>query len=157
VAVFSGSISSELFNRNAKPFAEPNFQHITGKQAAAGAVIQEADGRVWIVSPTNAFGGYKNTFPKGRVGTGEEASLQYTAIKEVFEETGLLVVLTGFLVDVERSTTVTRYYWARRYAGTPAEMGWESQAVHLIPPQHLPAWLKHKYDQPILQAINGRK
>lgn len=117
----------------------------------AGAVIIEPDGRVWCVSPSNAFGGYATTFPKGH--PDKEHGLRATAIKEAFEETGLQVALTGWLVDVPRTTSIARYYLARRVGGDPAAMGWESQAVHLVPAELLPGHLTHPKDQPILAAL----
>jgi hypothetical protein len=50
-------------------------------------------------------------------------SSRANAIKECFEESGLQVELTGFLCDSVRSTSVTRYYTARRLGGSPADMG----------------------------------
>lgn len=38
----------------------------------------EPDGGVWLVAPSDGFGGYRTTFPKGRVEPG--AALQATAI-----------------------------------------------------------------------------
>jgi ADP-ribose pyrophosphatase YjhB (NUDIX family) len=116
----------------------------------AGAVILEPDGRVWTVSPSNAFGGYVNTFPKGHPDPG--LGLRATAIKEAFEETGLQVELTGWLVDVTRTTSIARYYLARRLGGDPAAMGWESQAVHVVPMDQLAAHLNHPKVQPVLAA-----
>jgi ADP-ribose pyrophosphatase YjhB (NUDIX family) len=98
---------------------------------SAGAVIIEADGRIWLFEPTNHYRGYKYTFPKGRVEDG--FSLRAAAAKEVFEETGLLVRIGRFLIDVKRTHTRTRYYLAERIAGTPSDMGWEAQAVLLVP------------------------
>ena len=69
-------------------------------------VVVEDDGRVWVVSPSNAFGGYVNTFPKGKLDPG--MGLRANALKEGFEESGLQVVLTGFLCDSVRSTSVCR-------------------------------------------------
>jgi len=132
---------------------EPAFTLPPGKLAAVGVVIEEQDGRVWLVSPTNGFGGYKSTLPKGRPETG--ASLQAAAIREAFEETGLKVEITGFLVDLPRSTTQTRYYTARRVSGTPAAMGWESQAVHLVPRSKLAEFLTNPYDAPFLKLLGG--
>lgn len=74
-------------------------------------------------------------------------------MKEAFEESGLLVELTGFLCDSLRSTTVTRYYAAKRLAGNPADAGWETQAVHLVPLTLLPSLVTHPNDEVILQAI----
>jgi 8-oxo-dGTP pyrophosphatase MutT (NUDIX family) len=138
-------------------FAEPHFElmgHTT--KAAAGAVIVEADHRVWVVSPTNRFGGYVNTFPKGKIEPGMTASLRANAMKEVFEEAGLQIELTGFLVDAERSTSTTRYYLARRIGGNPADMSWESQAVHLVPPRQLAAVVFDKNDAPVIAALQAK-
>ncbi|MBY0240229.1 MAG: NUDIX hydrolase [Burkholderiaceae bacterium] len=131
--------------------AEPAFVPSPHKFPAAGVVIEEPDGRVWLVSPSNGFGGYIHTFPKGRLehGIGQQAS----AIKEALEEAGLKVVITGFLLDAERSTTRTRYYCARRTGGNPASMGWESQAVLLVPRAKLADFLTHPNDVPLLKAL----
>jgi hypothetical protein len=95
-------------------FEEPPMKSVSGKKPASGAVVVEADGRVWVVSPSNVFGGYANTFPKGKLDVKEGLSLRANALKEVFEESGLLVVLTDFLCDSVRDTSVTRFYLARR-------------------------------------------
>lgn len=124
---------------------EPAFHLPPGKKAASGVIIEEPDGRVWLVHPTNQFGGYHASFPKG---TAEpELSLQANAIKEAFEETGLKVEITGFVGDFERTTSVARLYRAKRVGGTPTAMGWESQAVSLVPKgllyEHLNMWPDH--------------
>ena len=116
----------------------------TGREPAAGVVIEEPDGRVWLVNPTNGFAGYTATFPKGRADDG--LTLQATAIKEAFEESGLQVRIIGLIGDVERSQTVTRYYRARRVGGTPAAMGWETQAVQLVPKADILAALNQAVD-----------
>jgi len=118
------------------------------KEHAAGVLIEEPDGRVWVMRPTNGFGGYEATFPKGRADDG--LSLQASAIKEAFEETGLQVEITGYLGDIERTTTVARYYTARRVGGTPQHMGWEAQAVQLVPPALLPMVLNSPIDHKII-------
>lgn len=69
-------------------FDEPPF-HAGRLRAAAGVVIEEPDGRVWLVSPTNRFAGYDNTFPPGGIDVG--MSFRASAIKEAWEESGLLV------------------------------------------------------------------
>ncbi|MGM0984692.1 MAG: NUDIX hydrolase [Pseudomonadota bacterium] len=123
-----------------------------GKPPAAGAVVVEPDGRVWVVHPSNAFGGYQATFPKGKQAPG--LSLEQTAIQETFEEAGLVVTLTRWLVDVPRSTSMTRYYLAQRIGGSPAAMGWESQAVSLVPIDRLHEVVTHPNDTPILEALH---
>lgn len=124
---------------------EPPFHLPPGKKAASGVVIEEPDGRVWLIHPTNSFGGYKASFPKG---TAEpELSLQANAIKECFEEAGLKVEITGFIGDFERTTSKARMYRAKRVGGLPTAMGWESQAVSLVPKgllyEHLNMWSDH--------------
>lgn len=123
----------------------------SGKKPAAGAVILEPDGRVWVVHPTNQFGGYQATFPKGRVDAG--LSLQAAALRECWEEAGLQVRITGWLGDFDRTTTRTRLYLAERLGGTPAAMGWESQAVSLVPLSKLEAMLNGAADKPVLEQL----
>lgn len=132
---------------------EPVMHLPHGKTAASGVIIEEPDGRVWLVHPTNGFAGYKATFPKG--GAEDDLSLQANAIKECFEEAGLQVEITGFFGDFERSTSVARYYTARRVGGTPAAMGWESQAVSLVPKDKLYEMLNGAADKPIAVALAG--
>lgn len=123
------------------------------KEPAAGVVIEEPDGRIWVVHPTNSFGGYRATFPKGHQEVG--MSLQASAIKEAYEEAGLQVEITGFLGDVDRTTTTCRYYRARRVGGTPRDMGWESQAVSLVPRAQLYSVLNMPTDHPMAERLGA--
>lgn len=133
--------------------SEPDFKPKKGKQLAAGVVVIEPDGRIWLVAPTNAFGGYKATFPKGRLESG--MSPQASAIKEAYEEAGLQVEITGYLGDFERTTTITRYYTARRKGGLPTLMGWESQAVMLVPRHLLMKTLNHANDHKVVAMLTN--
>jgi len=130
-------------------FTEPPFDAM-GKEPAAGCVVVEPDGRVWLVAPTNAFDHTPTTFPKGKA---HGMDLRATAIKEVFEESGLQVELFAHLVDVTRSTSRTRYYLARRVGGNPAAMGWESQAVLLAPVEDLKGILNKPVDHTVVEAL----
>lgn len=116
--------------------AEPAFAAPKGLTAAAGVVIQESDGRIWMVCPTNQFAGYAVTFPKGRT---DGKSLQAAALTEAIEESGRRVRLLRHLIDVKRTQTYTRYYLAERVGGTPSAMGWESQCVMLAPHSEIAA------------------
>lgn len=130
---------------------EPPFCPPQGKREAAGVVIVEPDGRVWLVAPSNGYAGYTATFPKGTVDPG--VNRQATAIREAYEESGLQVEITGYFADSVRSQSYTRYYLARRIGGNPASMGWETQAVHLVPRHHLAEFLTNKNDKPLLDAF----
>lgn len=131
---------------------EPDMDVPAGYEPAAGVLIQEDDGRVWVVHPTNRFAGYKATFPKGH--TDDELSFQAAAIKECFEESGLKVEILDLVGDVKRGKTVTRYYRAKRVGGSPAAMGWESQAVSLVPADEVPDLVNSHYDKKV-SALAG--
>lgn len=124
------------------------FVHNPEKRTGAGVIIQEPDGRVWLTTPTNAFGGYRQTLPKGGVEDG--LNLQASAIKEAYEETGLQVRIVGVLGDYERSTSKARYYIAERVGGTPSDMGWESQALRLATRNDLKKLLNVAVDRNIM-------
>ena len=140
-----------LAEQQQEPFTEPAIASVPGKPPASGVVVLESDGRVWVVSPSNQYGGYVNTFPKGKLDPG--LGLRANALKEAFEESGLQVELTGFLCDSVRSTSITRYYTAKRVGGHPGDMGWETQAVHLVPRDQLASVVTHKNDQGVLEAL----
>jgi ADP-ribose pyrophosphatase YjhB (NUDIX family) len=131
-------------------FEELRFHPPGSKIPAAGAVVVEPDGRVWLVSPTNQHGGAQATFPKGTVTT---LSLGATALKEVFDKTGLQIELMTHLLDVDRTTSFTRYYLARRIGGTPAAMGWRSQAVHLVPLELVKERLNLTLDHAVIDKV----
>lgn len=136
----------------AMDFEEPPFD-ADGKAPAAGAVVVEPDGRLWLVSPTNGFGHYKTTFPKGKC---DGMSLKATAMKEVFEEAGLQIELFDHLIDITKTTSRTRYYLARRKGGNPASMCWEQQAVHLVPLERAKGMLNQKVDHLVVEALLER-
>ncbi len=152
---FAASATTQEWEELAKRhwIQEPAFVVPAGlSRTAAGAVVRETDGRIWLVAPSNQFGGYKATFPKG---TMEGKSAQATALIEVFEESGLQIRLQRHLVDVRRSASYTRYYLAERIGGHPADMGWESQAVMLVPANQLMDHLNNPHDWAIVHAIKA--
>lgn len=97
-------------------------------------LIREPDGRIWIVEPTNHYGNRKHTLPGG----GVEAGLtnQQNAMKEVWEETGLQVKITGFAGDFEDSNTAKngRLYIGERVGGAP----WDAKVEPNIPKHFAP-------------------
>lgn len=135
---------------------EPPFKPHPKLKSASGVVIVEPDGRIWLSKPTNQYGGYQATFPKG--GVEEGLSMQENAIKEAHEETGLKVKLTGLLGDFDKETSRTRYYLGQREAGHPTDMNWEMQSVHLATPEDAAKLLNKPADQNVLKALmTGQK
>jgi ADP-ribose pyrophosphatase YjhB (NUDIX family) len=153
IEVRSWSATADEWNALAGPaeLRQPPFHCPDGLAAAAGVIVVEDDGRVWLVAPSNQFGGYAATFPKGRAEHGDD--LRTTAVREAFEESGLKVRIEAFLIDSRRTQTQTRYYLARRVGGTPADMGWESQAVMLVPVAKLRQVASHPNDASIIAAL----
>lgn len=135
-------------------FSEPTMMHVPGKKLASGVIMKEGD-KVWVVHPTNEFGGYSATFPKGKID--HDIDLRSNAIKETYEETGLMAELTGHAADLPRTTSYTRYYIGRRIGGHPADMGWESQKVSLVPIKDLHKVVTHPADQPIVDLLQNGK
>lgn len=146
----SGAAEWQTVQGQMEGLIEPEFVLDSGNNPASGVVIVEPDGRVWVSSPTNSFGGYVNTFPKGVAPS--TSRLQSNAIKAAYEKTGLKVVIIDFLCDSVRSNTTTRYYLAKRVGGNPADMGWKSQAVHLMPSDKLREYVTHSNDQAVINA-----
>lgn len=133
------------------PLPEPPLVPKPGRAAAAGAAILEPDWCVWIIDPAGGFGGYRHTFPKGRIEGGLDP--QRVAIRECFEETGLRISITGWLGDFDRSTTTTRLYLAQRIGGRPVDFHWEVEAVRLVPVMELPCWLTNPHDAKPVAAL----
>ena len=94
----------------------------------AGVLIREPDGRVWIVQPTNDFGNRKYTWPGGGVEKG--LTVQQNALKEVWEETGLQVRITGYVGDFRDSNNSNngRLYFGERIGGAP----WDAKVESFI-------------------------
>lgn len=132
---------------------EPAFA-AGGMRRSAGVIMVEPDGRIWIVEPSGHFGGYEHTFPKGGVDAG--LTIQQNALREVFEETGLIAEIDDFLIDAEGTTSVTRYYVGRRVGGAPWLGDSETWSVKLVTPDRAEDMLNTKRDKNVLAALNKR-
>jgi ADP-ribose pyrophosphatase YjhB (NUDIX family) len=116
----------------------------------AGAIVVEPDGRIWVIEPTNHYWGTVASFPKGTLD--DKTCPRLTALREVFEETGLVVQLGEHLADVQREDAVVRLYRARRVSGRPVDMGWECQSVRLVPPGQVAALMAAPKEGSMLAA-----
>lgn len=132
---------------------ETPFQNHSAKKAAAGVLIVEPDKSVWVTEPTNHFG-YHHTFPKGTLDAGEH--MQTGAVRETQEETGLHVQITGVLGDYERHQSKARMYIGKRVGGSPANMGWESQAMHLCHIDQLEDHMHDPMDKQIARDLRAK-
>lgn len=127
-----------------------------GKKLSAGVIAHHHDGRIWLVAPKNEFGGYKHTFPKGRVDKNEHP--EHAAIRECKEESGLHVRLTGYLGRFSGTTTDTDYYHAEVIGGHPHNYGKdETSHVVLVPPHKLSDYLNMPRDQSIAKKLLSDK
>ena len=84
------------------------FVREQGGWAAYGGIIFKGD-RVLLRKPTNNFGGYAWTFPKGaknRDETPEEA-----AVRETYEETGYVCQIVGKVPGIFQGTSSTTEFW----------------------------------------------
>lgn len=76
--------------RGAKQGGAISAQDKTGG-ICGGAIVLNKDGRILLVKPTNGWGGYDWTFPKGHP-TAADGHPSQTAVRETHEETGYVVV-----------------------------------------------------------------
>lgn len=101
---------------------------------ACGGVVFDDAGRVLMVKPTHAFGGYTWTFPKGRPDAGETE--RETALREVGEETGYDVELVARLPERFKGTTThTTYFLMRAIGGQKRKPHAETETVDWFTPE----------------------
>jgi ADP-ribose pyrophosphatase YjhB (NUDIX family) len=95
-----------------------------------GGIIINKSKEVLLVKPANCFGNYEYTFPKGRA-LSWELPIE-TAIREVFEESGVVVnkreiyVLDGEYLG---ESSINRYYLMKPEKLTN-EFDWETESIH---------------------------
>ena len=73
-----------------------------GKWIRSGVIIEEPDGRVWLIKPSGGFERGHYTFPKG--GIESDLSPQANAIKEAYEESGQVLGCPLFTLGSEICT-----------------------------------------------------
>ena len=104
----------------------PNFKSFRDKEIyepdvipqSSGIIIQEPDGRIWIRRVANNFEGFIYSLAKGQLERG--FSIQQNAIKETFEELGLLCDIKRWLTDFYGRYTISRFYLGKRIGGHPS-------------------------------------
>jgi 8-oxo-dGTP pyrophosphatase MutT (NUDIX family) len=119
---------------------------------AAGLVLLEPDGRIWVREPRDHFGGYQHSFMKGRRVPG--LTLQQTAHQETWEESGLRGRVVAFLGDYAGDVTTTRFYLAERDGGAPA-IGRETWALRLATLDEAATLLNRGRDRSVLRDVRA--
>lgn len=127
-----------------------------GEKISAGVIMFDEDtGKVWIFEPKGHFGGYEHSFPKGTWEKGSGLSLQKTAIKEVWEETGLQAEIYAHLGDYQKKTGITRYYVGKMVKGNPTKFGDETFAVKFVSLDEAEKLLNTEIDKKILKDMKN--
>lgn len=101
------------------------------KKEAAGAVVIDDEGNILLRRPTGDFGGYKWTWPKGRVDAGEKP--EQAARREVLEETGVVSRIGKRIGRYEGDVTNTTMFIAEKIKDT-GRHDEETRAVVWVPP-----------------------
>lgn len=136
--------------RSAKGLAQA-LSHLPEADAYGGLVVDDQH-RVLLREPTNHFGGYVWTFPKGGPNPGE-TPLQ-AALREVAEETGVQAEVVGHLPFAYPGTTGTSAFAVMRPVGQVDQPGaWDAETAAL-------RWAPLDEAQSLLaqtQTLAGRK
>jgi 8-oxo-dGTP pyrophosphatase MutT (NUDIX family)/uncharacterized NAD(P)/FAD-binding protein YdhS len=139
------------------------FGFASNGRPTAGVVIFEGwpVPRLWLVVPSNGYGG-RVTLPQGGADDGE--LLPVTALRELFEETGMRARLRSVVGDfgLEYDPTPpelraptsndTRFFEGDRIGGSVRDAGWETQALILATYEDALWLLERPRDRAIVRA-----
>ena len=117
------------------------------KWLSAGGVVFRKSGRIALVKQRARRGGWKWTFPKGRVDRGE--TIEEAAIREVLEESGLHVRL-GVHVGAWEGTRNVIHYFVMDYVRNVGEFDEETLAVRFVEITRARKLLSSKRDRAVL-------
>jgi 8-oxo-dGTP pyrophosphatase MutT (NUDIX family) len=121
-----------------------------GLAPAYGGVLVDESGRVLLRKPTNAFGNYIWSFPKGR--SKGSSTPEQTAVREVLEETGYEAeIIARIPGGFQGDTTVTEFFLMRPL-GEPRDLGAETEEVKWVAPGDAPQLLNRDRDHAVLEA-----
>lgn len=94
---------------------------------AYGGVLINRTGQVLLREPANHYDGYVWTFAKGRPDPGETP--EQTALREVFEETGLLASIISVIPEVFAGSTTSNVFFLMEPVGAPQAFSHETASI----------------------------
>ncbi len=95
-----------------------------------GGVVINQDGQVLLREPDGHYGGYVWTFAKGEPSPGE--TIEQTALREVFEETGVKGQIVAKIPGVFRGSTTDNEYFLMALKEDAKQFGHETKAVRWV-------------------------
>ena len=124
------------------------------KWLSAGGVVFRKNGKIALVKQRARRGGWRWTFPKGRVDQGE--TIQQAAVREVLEESGLHVNV-GVHVGAWEGTRNVIHYFVMDYVRSVGEFDTETLAVRFVEVTRARKLLSSKRDRAVLvRAVDLR-
>lgn len=124
-------LTSKAFRKSYLKHMHEAQLHYGPKQSAGGVVVNN-QGKILLREPTNHFGGYVWTFPKGGIDHKEE--VMDAAVREVKEETGVTARVWKRLGTFPGSTTDTIMF-LMRFVSAVKETDFETKQVKWASPQ----------------------
>ncbi len=106
------------------------------KEKAYGGVIVNEQGKILLREPRNHFDGYVWTFPKGRPDKNQkpDETPEETAIREVFEETGVKAEIKEPLPGVYPGGTTDTIFFLMTLVEDTGKFDGETQAIRWVTP-----------------------
>lgn len=128
------------------------YKRVTAQEKwiSAGGVVVNERGEIALVKPSGGYGGYKWTFPKGRV-EGREL-FEQAALREVKEESGLVGEIVELIGKFEGTSSYTYYYLMKLVKDTK-HYDWETEEVKFVTPEEAKGMLNSDRDQKVLVKV----
>lgn len=124
------------------------------KWLSAGGVVFRKSGKIALVKQRARRGGWRWTFPKGRVDRGE--TIAQAAVREVLEESGLHVRI-GVHVGAWEGTRNVIHYFVMDYVRNVGEFDEETVDVRFVEITRARKLLSSKRDRAVLvRALDVR-
>jgi hypothetical protein len=110
----------------------PGVKSGRGRRIAYGGVVFNGEGKILLREPKNHFDGYVWTFPKGSPNRGE--SPEDTALREVFEETGIRAKINGRLPGNYEGGTSNNIYFLMSMIEDTGKLDDETKSIYWAAP-----------------------